>query len=97
MCFFKHKTAYEMRISDWSSDVCSSDLIRILTMPAKKDRITLPPKNAERTNMTCHFCIVGCGYHVYKWPEQKEGGRAPEDNALGLDLDRKSVVKGKSV
>src|SRR3546814_19581755 len=23
--FFKHKTAYEMRISDWSSDVCSSD------------------------------------------------------------------------
>src|SRR3546814_7096536 len=24
--FFKHKTAYEMHISDWSSDVCSSDL-----------------------------------------------------------------------
>src|SRR3546814_3860765 len=24
--FFKQKTAYEMRISDWSSDVCSSDL-----------------------------------------------------------------------
>src|SRR3546814_3444394 len=27
--FFKQKTAYEMRISDWSSDVCSSDLCRI--------------------------------------------------------------------
>src|SRR3546814_5329486 len=27
-CFFKQKTAYEMRISDWSSDVCSSDLAR---------------------------------------------------------------------
>src|SRR3546814_6436010 len=28
MClFFKRKTAYEMRISDWSSDVCSSDLV----------------------------------------------------------------------
>src|SRR3546814_13158258 len=26
--FFKQKTAYEMRISDWSSDVCSSDLHR---------------------------------------------------------------------
>src|SRR3546814_4185679 len=26
--FFKQKTAYEMRISDWSSDVCSSDLWR---------------------------------------------------------------------
>src|SRR3546814_4634056 len=30
MCFFffKQKTAYELRISDWSSDVCSSDLFR---------------------------------------------------------------------
>src|SRR3546814_4364646 len=27
ICFFKQKTAYEMRISDWSSDVCSSDLV----------------------------------------------------------------------
>src|SRR3546814_1431742 len=27
--FFKQKTAYEMRISDWSSDVCSSDLASI--------------------------------------------------------------------
>src|SRR3546814_8237451 len=27
--FFKQKTAYEMRISDWSSDVCSSDLLHI--------------------------------------------------------------------
>src|SRR3546814_3693327 len=26
--FFKQKTAYEIRISDWSSDVCSSDLVR---------------------------------------------------------------------
>src|SRR3546814_10777009 len=31
MCFFffKQKTAYEMRISDWSSDVCSSDLLAV--------------------------------------------------------------------
>src|SRR3546814_12767698 len=28
--FFKQKTAYEMRISDWSSDVCSSDLFQVL-------------------------------------------------------------------
>src|SRR3546814_5491645 len=28
--FFKQKTAYEMRISDWSSDVCSSDLWQML-------------------------------------------------------------------
>src|SRR3546814_9682686 len=29
--FFKQKTAYEMRISDWSSDVCSSDLTLSVT------------------------------------------------------------------
>src|SRR3546814_7132510 len=28
--FFKQKTAYEMRISDWSSDVCSSDLTGLI-------------------------------------------------------------------
>src|SRR3546814_6153580 len=28
--FFKQKTAYEMRISDWSSDVCSSDLLTVV-------------------------------------------------------------------
>src|SRR3546814_5536637 len=28
MLFFKQKTAYEMRISDWSSDVCSADLLK---------------------------------------------------------------------
>src|SRR3546814_7372864 len=32
--FFKQKTAYEMRISDWSSDVCSSDLA-VASSPGK--------------------------------------------------------------
>src|SRR3546814_14506892 len=32
MIFFKQKTAYDMRISDWSSDVCSSDLCMTLGM-----------------------------------------------------------------
>src|SRR3546814_4375912 len=43
LCFFvKQKTAYEMRISDWSSDVCSSDLAemqqRALTRPFRGQR-----------------------------------------------------------
>src|SRR3546814_8237996 len=41
--FFKQKTAYEMRISDWSSDVCSSDL-RIGTIAA----IDVVPTVADR-------------------------------------------------
>src|SRR3546814_18144968 len=35
--FFKQKTAYEMRISDWSSDVCSSDLASIVSHPTCVD------------------------------------------------------------
>src|SRR3546814_3160936 len=46
--FFKQKTAYEMRISDWSSDVCSSDL---LGQPAEGIKET-PDVAAQRTELT---------------------------------------------
>src|SRR3546814_3396927 len=42
--FFKQKTAYEMRISDWSSDVCSSDLVYVRTGWAAA---TAPPAHAR--------------------------------------------------
>src|SRR3546814_18974093 len=41
--FFKQKTAYEMRISDWSSDVCSSDLVAVLGQFGRQ-----PCRRAER-------------------------------------------------
>src|SRR3546814_10599780 len=41
--FFKQKTAYEMRISDWSSDVCSSDLRQMRERMAK----TLPSREGS--------------------------------------------------
>src|SRR3546814_1997608 len=43
--FFKQKTAYELRISDWSSDVCSSDLQRPDpgTVPAASDHFRMRP------------------------------------------------------
>src|SRR3546814_1832632 len=41
--FFKQKTAYEMRISDWSSDVCSSDLRGRKKAPAGEVRGFFPP------------------------------------------------------
>src|SRR3546814_3071630 len=40
--FFKQKTAYEMRISDWSSDVCSSDLVRAAQASRRKGRGAAP-------------------------------------------------------
>src|SRR3546814_15358083 len=40
VCFFKQKTAYEMRISDWSSDVCSSDLGRGVDRRLESKRVS---------------------------------------------------------
>src|SRR3546814_7746481 len=37
--FFKQKTAYEMRISDWSSDVCSSDLAWVTALEGTGARV----------------------------------------------------------
>src|SRR3546814_13790539 len=55
--FFKQKTAYEMRISDWSSDVCSSDL----------------PQRAVRYAVICTLASVaggmlgyGIGFFLYE-------------------------------
>src|SRR3546814_20163746 len=46
---FKQKTAYEMRISDWSSDVCSSDLIDIDAISEYRDgEILLTLTDAEK-------------------------------------------------
>src|SRR3546814_10015140 len=36
--FFKQKTAYEMRISDWSSDVCSSDLLTLIPLRSTSEQ-----------------------------------------------------------
>lgn len=47
--------------------------------------VPLPPPDAQRFNTVCQFCIVGCGYQVYKWPLGRDGGPAPADNALGVD------------
>src|SRR3546814_9622821 len=51
--FFKQKTAYEMRISDWSSDLCSSDLLDYRILPVnigagdqfKPDFLKIAPNN----------------------------------------------------
>src|SRR3546814_3869850 len=47
--FFKQKTAYEMRISDWSSDVCSSDL-RAQRNPSPVERRANPSPVERRGN-----------------------------------------------
>jgi arsenite oxidase large subunit len=52
------------------------------------DRLPIIPKDAKKHNVTCHYCIVGCGYHAYTWPIKKEGGPAPGQNAFSADLSK---------
>src|SRR3546814_4543468 len=60
MCFcFKQKTAYDMRISDWSSDVCSSDLLRTAQSCIQKSRIGFKPAFLELVSRDRH--VVECG------------------------------------
>src|SRR3546814_8774823 len=66
--FFKQKTAYEMRISDWSSDVCSSDLISLSTsarsppssFPVPSHKTTrLRPRGTEDAAVSFFFAVAG--------------------------------------
>src|SRR3546814_18394633 len=50
MFLFKQKTAYEMRISDWSSDVCSSDLAQ--SPPRKSSPLAWPRMDGARSLKT---------------------------------------------
>ncbi|MDZ7711080.1 MAG: arsenate reductase (azurin) large subunit [Roseovarius sp.] len=50
------------------------------------DRLPIIPADAKEFNVTCHYCIVGCGYKAYTWPMNKQGGTAPEQNKFGVDL-----------
>src|SRR3546814_139258 len=66
--FFKQKTAYEMRISDWSSDVCSSDLATadavdgVAGMAAQPDaEVRVAAVAAQHHVERVSFC---CGHHA---------------------------------
>src|SRR3546814_1889204 len=85
--FFKQKTAYEMRISDWSSDVCSSDLGFDDTVEAMYDYIIAASglhATPDKTQVYCensvaHFdWLVANGVHyAQKFSNEKEKiGRA---------------------
>jgi arsenite oxidase large subunit len=61
----------------------------------RDDRAPLPPKNAEVFTTCCDYCIVACGYKVYRWPVGEEfGGPAASDNAIGLDFPRPPLGGG---
>src|SRR3546814_3428861 len=63
--FFKQKTAYEMRISDWSSDLCSSDL----TAPIVK----VTGRNVQNTALASASTYTGAGSASSRSEERRVG------------------------
>src|SRR3546814_18483548 len=107
--FFKQKTAYEMRISDWSSDVCSSDLGQLPQGPHSAGD---PDRQGIRLGVVARLggqghCAAGCARRDRRvlrahppLQSDRHGRTAPAVQGRRhrrLATDRKSVVKGKSV
>src|SRR3546814_10066388 len=84
--FFKQKTAYELRISDWSSDVCSSDLmVEDVLDPAAADHVEVRVEQHKET--------AGAGRGDR--PRQPEGmvvaaGELPGETVAGQQIGRAS-------
>src|SRR3546814_10151756 len=79
--FFKQKTAYEMRISDWSSDVCSSDL------PPARRQDTAASSDAE----TRFECLPQVGHQRMHRARHVRGVGANGVDPLGECADRVPV------
>jgi arsenite oxidase large subunit len=57
------------------------------------DQLPIIPKDANEFNVTCHYCIVGCGYKAYSWPVNKQGGTAPAQNKFNVDLSKQQQAE----
>src|SRR3546814_12353785 len=110
--FFKQKTAYEMRISDWSSDVCSSDLSERRNASASSRvwkaknppqrcsvRCTMPATSSRRVASISEMTrLVPLGSRCSPRDRARpEKSRNVARELTRYALDRKSVVSGKSV
>src|SRR3546814_1302965 len=103
--FFKQKTAYEMRISDWSSDVCSSDLAVQSSQEFHAglyDRAWRSGKTSSRWDKR-NVKPIGLSidpveaHHKWELDIEETQGAALDFPMIADPEDRKSVVQGKSV
>src|SRR3546814_2120066 len=85
--FFKQKTAYEMRISDWSSDVCSSDLAWLWVMPNGRRLCGLGRRVLLRDAYSISCFISGL------WPRRQAWSRATIPAKIGRASCRERVCQ----
>src|SRR3546814_8351801 len=83
--FFKQKTAYEMRISDWSSDVCSSDLRHLRGMRESTRSQSGPNLRDARVGARFPRNLTA--------PTPVPGGAFPETRLGPMSVDKETVAK----
>src|SRR3546814_5209740 len=89
--FFKQKTAYEMRISDWSSDVCSSDLARFARATGRGAAMAAAGLMASGAALAEPLQSIGEGegeVAIVAWPGYIERGET--DKAYDWEIGRAS-------
>jgi arsenite oxidase large subunit len=64
-----------------------------MTYKRQVDRLPIIPADAKEHNVTCHYCIVGCGYKAYTWPINAQGGFDPKSNKFGADLSKQQAAE----
>jgi len=62
-----------------------------MTFKRQIDRLPIIPADAKEHNVTCQFCIVGCGYKAYTWDINDQGGTAAGANKFGVDLAKQQL------
>src|SRR3546814_2995283 len=82
--FFKQKTAYEMRISDWSSDVCSSDLVYV-DYAHTPDALETVLKALRPHTQNQLFVIIGCG-------GDRDRGKRPIMGRIAATLADRAII-----
>src|SRR3546814_15668532 len=94
--FFKQKTAYKMRISDWSSDVCASDLrpspsLHLAAFPHRQIRIALRSLAIRQPDarLDDRVSVVGSAFtNVDRSGRAMTGALAsPEERRVGKECD----------
>src|SRR3546814_4705813 len=95
--FFKQKTAYEMRISDWSSDVCSSDLTIIEAgLRELHEEVNLVAQASDVLGALDPY-PTRSGYMITPiivWMEHLEGMKPNPDEVSSIRSEERRVGKG---
>src|SRR3546814_12530783 len=91
--FFKQKTAYEMRISDWSSDVCSSDLAALAMNGLKMQRAL---SYARSVRPECRATRGVSRDNVARYTVRSEERRVGKGVSVRVDLGGRRIIKKKN-